>query len=63
MGTDVSSGPAFLSKKKEGGGLAVDVSSGLIFLRKQKQKPNRAEKRNRQIYNYAWGFQHYNASI
>ena len=37
MGTDVSSGPVFLSKKKRGG-LAADVSSGLIFLKKKKQK-------------------------
>ena len=34
MGTDVSSGPIFLSKKK--GGLVLDVSSGLIFLQKKK---------------------------
>ena len=35
MGTDVSSGPVFLSKKR--GGLAVDVSSGLIFLKKKRK--------------------------
>ena len=35
MGTDVSSGPGFLSKKR--GGLAV-VSSGLVFLKKKKKK-------------------------
>ena len=34
MGTDVSSGPGFLSKTR--GGLAV-VSSGLIFLKKKKK--------------------------
>ena len=35
MGTDVSSGPVFLSEKK-GGVLAADVSSGIIFLKKIK---------------------------
>ena len=34
MGTDVSSGPIFLSKKR--GGLVVDVSSGLIYLKEKK---------------------------
>ena len=33
MGTDVSSGPVFLSKKRRIG----DVSSGLIFLKKNKK--------------------------
>ena len=36
MGTDVSSGPVFLSQKR--GGLAADVSSGLIFLKKKRKK-------------------------
>ena len=35
MGTNVSSGPVFLSKR---GGLVADVSSGLIFLKKQNKK-------------------------
>ena len=35
MGTDVSSGPVFLSKR---GGLAADVSPGLIFLKKTHKK-------------------------
>ena len=34
MGTDVSSGPVFLSKKRT---VAADVSSGLIFLKKNKK--------------------------
>ena len=36
MGTHVSSGPVFLSKKR--GGSAVDVSLGLIFLKKKKNQ-------------------------
>ena len=36
MGTDVSSGPVFLSKNR--GGLVADVSSWLIFLKKKKKR-------------------------
>ena len=36
MGTDVSSGSVFLSKRR--GGLVIDVSSGLIFLKKKTKR-------------------------
>ena len=46
MGRDVSSGPAFLSKKR--GRLAADVSSGLIFLKKNEKKRKEERKKNPQ---------------
>ena len=53
MGTDVSSGPVFLSKKR--GRLVADVSSGLIFLKKTKMK----KKRKREALNWCWKHKFY----
>ena len=48
MGTDVSSGPGFLSKNR--GRLAADVSSGLILLKKKNPKQKQTNKQRSTIF-------------
>ena len=47
MGTDVSSGPVFLSKKR--GALAAGVSSELIFLKQTNQQNKTKEEKQYNI--------------